>query len=272
MKLDNFFSTQPVFTYKEFVSYLDAQGTSNPNTQRELLAYHIKQNHIVRIRRRLFAVVPRAIAVPSTFIVDPYLIASKVSEDAVLSYHTAFDIHGVAYSSFYSFYYSLMSHIGLFQFQNHSFKRIQFPSELIKHNKQLFAVETRDRLGLDVKVTSLERTLVDVLNKPNLCGGWEEIWQSMSHVSVLDIDLIIAYAFLLDNATLIAKVGFFLEQNQIEYAVTDKQLAKLEARRPRSKHYFDKTDKSVGQLIPRWNLVIPVNIINKNWEEPHANI
>lgn len=68
-----------------------------------------------------------------------------------------------------------------------------------------------DRAGLSVRVTSLERTLVDVLVRPDLGGGWEEIWRSLEMVEFFDLDVVIDYTLLFENATTAAKVGFFLE-------------------------------------------------------------
>jgi hypothetical protein len=41
-----FFEQHPVFTRDEFVGFLVAQGTTNPHTQRELLTYHVKKQHM----------------------------------------------------------------------------------------------------------------------------------------------------------------------------------------------------------------------------------
>ena len=45
-------------------------------------------------------------------------------------------------------------------------------------------METLDRQGLPIRVTGLERTLVDVLDRPALAGGWEEAWRSWEGVAV----------------------------------------------------------------------------------------
>ncbi len=76
------------------------------------------------------------------------------------------------------------------------------------------------------------------MDRPNLGGGWEEIWQSLSLINRFKIEDIIRYALLLDNATTIAKVGFYLEQRQQELKVNKKQLEQLQAHRPASPHYL----------------------------------
>ena len=61
-----------------------------------------------------------------------------------------------------------------------------------------------------VSVTGLERTFVDVLNRPDLTGSWEEIWRSLESVEFFDLDKVAVYVDLFGNATTAAKVGFFL--------------------------------------------------------------
>ena len=63
-------------------------------------------------------------------------------------------------------------------------------------------------------MTGLERTLVDVLNRPDLTGSWEEIWRSLESVEFFDLDKVAEYVHLLGNATTAAKVDFFLEQHR----------------------------------------------------------
>jgi len=40
-----------------------------------------------------------------------------------------------------------------------------------------FAVSIAERSGQSLRVATLERTLVDVLDRPELSGSWEEIWR-----------------------------------------------------------------------------------------------
>ncbi len=272
MKLEKFLARYPVFTRKEYVAFLEAQGVVNLNTQRELLAYHLKQGHIVRIRQGFFASVPKSVSEPRNMPIDSYLIAGRVTKDAVLSYHTALDFFGVAYSAYYEFYYLSSSAIKRFQYQDNSFQRIAFPKSLRSKKKEKFAIVKQDRQGLDIYVTSVERTVVDVLNRFELGGGYEEIWRSTEMVSVLDIDLMIRYALLLDNATTVAKVGFFLETHQQEFSANKKHLATLEKNIPKSKHYMDRSNRKNCQYVKRWNLLVPIDVLEKNWEEPDDSV
>ena len=78
----------------------------------------------------------------------------------------------------------------------------------------MFGVLRHRRSGSEMRVTGLERTLVDVLDRPDLTGSWEEIWRSLESLEFFDIEQVIEYVLLLENATTAAKVGFFLERHR----------------------------------------------------------
>jgi predicted transcriptional regulator of viral defense system len=124
-----------------------------------------------------------------------------------------------------------------------------------------------DRAGLSIRVTSLERTLVDVLDRPDLSGGWEEIWRSLETIEYFDLDEIVAYARLLDNATTAAKVGFFLDQNRNRLSVSDAHLEPLLRLRPKHPTYLERGKKGHGSLVKTWNLIVPDEVQSRTWQE-----
>lgn len=134
------------------------------------------------MRRGLYCVVPPC-ADPATSPVDAYLLASRMTDDTVLAYHTALEFRGKAYSVFEEIQYLTGRATRPATFRSHRFRPVRFPKKIAASGKQLFAVNEVDRAGLSVRVTSLERTLADVLDRPDLGGGWEEIWRSLERWS-----------------------------------------------------------------------------------------
>lgn len=199
------------------------------------------------------------------FSVDPYLLASKMADDAVLAYHTALDFHSKSYSIYNQFLYLTKHSIRKATFQNYTFKAVRPPKPLLDQNQSKFGVVSQERNGLKIEVTSLERTLVDLFDKPHLGDGWEEIWRSLESVEFFNINEVIKYALLLSNATTVAKVGFFLEKNQKQLFVDKKDLQQLKKEIPMQPHYMDK--KLKGKLVKQWNLIVPEKILEKNWGE-----
>jgi predicted transcriptional regulator of viral defense system len=265
MKHEKFFRKHPVFTGEELNEHLSVLGKTGPRTRESLLNYHKKTGHIIPIRRGLYAVIPTG-ADSESYPVDPFLIAAKLTKDAVMSYHTALEIQGYAYSVREHLTYSAARPVPPATFRSNVFRGVKFPQALCRAEKEYFGVIAVDRAGLEVRVTSLERTLVDMLDRPDLCGSWEEIWRSLEGIEFFDPDQVVEYALLLGNATTIAKVGFYLEQHRESLMVEENHLKPLHDHRPRQPHYLDSSRKS-GKLVVNWNLVIPVDLFEQTWGE-----
>ena len=191
----------------------------------------------------------------------------------MIGYHTALAYHGKL-NSLRNDYIFLNKGTSppVFAFRNLEFKAVSYPINLIKHNKESYGVETKDHLGHKILVTNLERTLVDVLDRPTLLGDWEEIWKSLESIGYLDVDKVIHYLFLLRNKTTIAKVGFFLESHKEEFQISENKLDKMLKHCPMKPLYINKQSKQPYELISRWNIIVPESIINKVWEEPYGDI
>ncbi len=265
MRLTDFFAAHPVFTTEELTACLAQRDSRSPWTRKALLAHHEKQGRLLRVRRGLYSVLPPG-ADPATCPVDAYLLAAKMTDDAVLAYHTALELHGKAHSVFEELQYLTGRAARPMAFRSYRFRPVQFPKKLTAKGKQLFGVKEMDRAGITVRVATLERTLVDVLDRLDLGGGWEEIWRSLETVEFFDLDLVVQYALLLENATTAAKVGFFLEQHKDRLMVDESHLERLRARRPRKPHYLERARRR-GRLVSNWNLVVPLDLLERSWAE-----
>jgi predicted transcriptional regulator of viral defense system len=271
MKIQTFFLQNPIFSYQDFLKFLNAHGTRKHDAQNAALKYYLKTGGIIHLRRELYAVISPLNA-DNAASVDVYLLASKLTSDAILAYHTALELHGAAYSVFEDFTYISDHPLRPFQFNSHVFRGIFLPKNLLDKRKGNFGVISMKREGVDVRVTSLARTIVDVLARPELAGGWEEVWRSLESIAVFDVAEAVKYVQLLDNATLAAKLGFFLDQRSAALAVDSKHLKQLLKMIPSKPHYLERNRRRSGKVIARWNLVVPNEILSKTWEEPHEDV
>ena len=107
--------------------------------------------------------------------------------------------------------------------------------------------------------------MVDILSRPDLAGGWEEIWRSLESIEYFELDMIYDYLILLNNSTAFAKVGFYLEQHKEALMVDEPFLQKLEQHKPQSLHYMERQNRKNCTLLSRWNLLVPEELINRSW-------
>src|SRR5581483_11837094 len=106
MKLDTFFEKHQIFDTQELSLFLkgDACPKERTSTVYNMLTYHQKRGRIFRIRRKLYYSVPKGRS-STTYPVDPFLVASKMANDAVLGYRTALDLQGCLHSVTNEFIY-----------------------------------------------------------------------------------------------------------------------------------------------------------------------
>lgn len=272
MELEAFFYSNPVFRYEEFARFKNGGGeVSSARAIRKALHYYITKGRLINVRRGIYAVVPPGIQ-PEEILIDPYLLASKAAKDSILAYHTALELHGSAYSVFEQFTFLTAHKIKPFEVQNRWFRTVTLPTVLKDSTHAEFGIVNIDRQGVTIRVTSPERTFVDVLDRVELSGGWEEVVRSISNMAVLKVPDVITYCLLLNNRILAAKVGYFLEQRQGAFAVGEDVLKPLLDKKPLTAQSLLTDNREQGRLIKKWNIIFPINLLNKTWDEPDYDV
>jgi predicted transcriptional regulator of viral defense system len=266
MKPTDFFAQHPVFRFEEFRAAHQSTGTRSLATTASVLKQHVAAGNLINVRRGLYARVPDD-ATSTTFRVDPYLVASRLSDDAVIAYHGALQLLGKAHSQSHRITYLSGRRAKPFAFQGTDFVPVLAPVSLRRLPDLGGGLREERRRGLGVRVTGYERTLVDVLDSPDLGGGWEEIWRSLESIEFFDLDFVVDYALRLGSALTIARVGFYLEQHKDELLVENRYLDALRAHAPTKPRYFERRHRKGGTLVARWNLIVPETVLTRAWAE-----
>lgn len=262
----SFLAKHPVFSVEDFRSFQRERGSESPATRKNILARQEARGRILRIRRGLYAAVPVDVH-PDNVQVDPFLIAGKATPDAVLAYHTATELHGKAYSIFNEYQYLTSRVSRPWTFRQMRFRPVLQPKPLRESRKQSYGVEQLARGSTGVSVTTLERTSVDMLDRLDLAGGFEETWRFLESTGFLHTDEVVSYVRLLGNSTTAAKVGYCFERLREQLAVDESSLKLLEEMRPKQPHYVGKAKTGSNRFSSRWNLVLPELYVDMAWQE-----
>ncbi|OGQ88155.1 MAG: hypothetical protein A2289_24365 [Deltaproteobacteria bacterium RIFOXYA12_FULL_58_15] len=266
MKPTDFFARHQVFRFEEFLEAHQSGGKRSPETTGSVLKQHVAAGNLINVRRGLYARVPHG-ADAATFRVDPYLVASRLADDAVIAYHSALQLLGKAHSQSQRLTYLSGRRAKPFTFQDTEFIPVLVPVVLRKLPDLGGGIREERRQGQAMKVTGYERTFVDVLDAPEHGGSWEEIWRSLEAIEFVDLDFVVEYALRLGSALTVARVGFFLEQHKDALLVEERHLEALRARSPAQPRYFERRHRKGGKLVPDWNLIVPEQVRTRSWEE-----
>jgi predicted transcriptional regulator of viral defense system len=188
-----FFSATSVFRRAD---YARAVGrTSNDKTVTAMLSQHLRAGNIKRLARGVYASVPKH-ADSQTWWVDRLLAASRLRLDGVIGYHSALEAHGVAYTSEFDVQVIAPGEPGSVETADFSCRFVRPAAPLGPDS-----VTTLDRLGQAVPVTTLERTVADVFDRPDLAGGAEELVNSLDLIVRLDPQKLALHLAANGNAT-----------------------------------------------------------------------
>lgn len=260
MTSEEFFQTHPVFTHEE---YAVSRRSASPRTVDSLLRKHVASGRITRVRRGLYVATP---AGASATTVDPFLVATKAAPDAVVSHHAALQFHGRAYSIWSQVTFLTTHATRGFRFGPVEYVPVR-PSESVARLPDMGGgVERVPSGGGDVRVSTCERAMVDMLDSPSLGGGWEEIFRSLAMVEFFDLEAVIRYALALESAVTAARVGYFLSRHRERLFVEEVHLERLAAHAPKQARYLDAS-RDPGRPVRPWNLIVPEWVLDERWEE-----
>ena len=259
----SFFASHPVFRYDEFVAAHAERGGRSRQTSASVLKQHVAAGRLLHLRRGLYASLPPG-ADPASYPVDPFLIATQLGSDAVVVYHAALQFHGRVYSEWNRFHYLTLARQRRFVIRGMEFVPVQVPAALRALADLGGGVVERRYAGGVARVTTLERTLVDVLDSPSRCGGWEEMWRSLEMIEYFDLDAVLTYTRKLGSALTAARVGFFLEQHRETLMVETQHLEAFRELAPAQPRYLD-SGREPGTLVKGWNLVVPERVLARSW-------
>ena len=155
LKSAPFFSAHPVFRRAEYAAAVGRESGDKVVTA--MLAQHLKAGNIRRIARSVFASVPKH-ADARTWSVDRFLAASRMRAGGVVAYHSALELHGYAYTEGYDVQVIAPGEPRMFEANGLACRFVRPPRGFTGPDAgETDGVMLVDRLGLEVKVTTLAR-------------------------------------------------------------------------------------------------------------------
>jgi len=241
------------FTTDDLVKRLGIPRQAAHDVTRRLVA----ANQAQRLRRGLYAVMEPAYwhRPDAGFVANWYLAATRLAEPAgyFLAYYTAMEIPQMLQ-------HPLTTVIAATTEQRRTLDVGPVTFRFVKVAKRkFFGVEKRQiQRGRTVNVADLEKTFIDAADRPDLCGGIEEVFRGFDRrAEALDSDRILRYAMRLGSPTTTKRLGFLLEATGYgESAV----LLELREMAGRLHHYvpLDPKRPRDGRRDTRWELLVNV--------------
>jgi predicted transcriptional regulator of viral defense system len=256
-KAAEFYSAHPVFRFDEFLRAHTAAGRS-PETSAALLRNHVASGQLRNLRRGLYATLGGEG-------IDPWLVGSRLAEDAVLAYDGALSFHGLTGLG-HGMSLFTQERVSRFVFAEVVYRAVPPPAALAKEREWGGGIIKTERDGLELRVTTRERALVDVVDRLDLAPFEENLFDLFLAAGDLDVGFMVRYVRALGNALAAARLGCLLEHRP---GVSPAHLLAIERLRPSGPAYFDRRHRNRGDtFLSRWNLVVPRDLFDQGRRRP----
>lgn len=238
------FHTLKLFTLKDVIFL-----TGTERSAKELLRSYSQKGLVVQIRRNLYSVTDLA---TRATVATKFEIGSRISESSYISYHSALEYHGIAHQQFFTLYVSSESRFNDFDFEDIHYAYCK--SNLSK------GIEIPP-MDSKVKVTNLERSLIDCFDRIDRAGGLEELIHSISMLTYLDENKLLDYLDVYNKTFLYKKTGFILNYFQRDLKLSDNFIDYCHKKGSASVKYLTDAQES-DTFHKKWKIYAPKNILS----------
>jgi predicted transcriptional regulator of viral defense system len=222
--------------------------TGNNEAANSLIRSYKAKGLIERVRRDLYVAMSLETKQP---VPNRYAIASNAAPDAYVSYHTALEYHGLANQVYYEAYAASQSRFRTFEHDGVTYSHVQSPFDL--------GVETK---MAGVRVTDLERTVLDGINDFSRVGGLEELLRTIEIIPYLDSQKLTDYLSAYDKVFLYQKAGYILEHYKDGLKLTDDFFTACKVKVTKSKRYLYEGAQTKSLVFNKdWMVYVPENLL-----------
>jgi predicted transcriptional regulator of viral defense system len=149
--------------------------------------------------------------------------------------------------------------------KNVSLKKVWDTYTIASHeikNEWIFGTKIREVEGVNVRITSIERTLIDGLKRPDYSGGLNEVFKAwVRALPHIDMDQIVDYTEKYDRSILYQRVGYVCET----LGLTHEKFARWKQHNAprRGSRLLNPYKDFANTYDPGWNISInhPVSIL-----------
>lgn len=231
--------------------FKDFYQTTDSNA-RTMISQLVAMGWLVRVGRGAYQLQPAKTGLDPYPTADKFVVAGQFAEDSFIAYGSAAEYHGLTTQ--------------LFQNVLLATSRRRKQMYLPKLKLRLILIGTENFVGFqkiskapNVHVATIERTLIDAIDRPELCGGISDLTEILNRArSKTNIDRIMEYLPTYRSKSLIQRVGYLLDTFGFNLKSAEKQ--QLLSWCYGSKTYLFKRKQNspaqVHRFSKEWQLVV----------------
>jgi len=226
----------------------------SPASARSLIRHAVERGVVSRLEPGLFVLVPPELGRATEFAGNPYLVVRQLASDAeyFISHGSAMELHRMVTQPQFVIFTSVTKRL-----RNRTIHGTEFRFVLVRR-EDVFGVTTHWISKQDsVKVSDIERTVIDGLHLPAYCGGVTEVakglWMRRGDVKAKRL---IEYALRLGNGAVVRRLGYLLELYRL---APQEELRQIRSSLSATYAVLDPMQPAEGPHISAWRLRLNVS-------------
>ena len=221
--------------------------TGNRATAHSIIEAYKKRKLIDCVRRDLFVAISMETKQPVS---SRYVIASHTADGAYVSYHSAFEYHGLANQVYYEIYAA----------SKHRFRSFEYGGIIYKHVAPSIESGVEEKSN-GVRVTNIERTVLDGIDNFNKVGGFEELLRCIGMIPYLDGTLLCNYLSEYNKMFLYQKAGYILSHFRKDLKLKDNFFDTCMTKITGNKRYITESIREESNVFDKtWRLYVPKDL------------
>ncbi len=230
-------------------------------------AHHlVRKGWLERLRPGLFQLIPADRGREGIADTNPLAAGAVLADPYFFSFGTACTFHGLTEQVFAEIYIACQQ---------------RRPAESIRGTRYVFVNVRPERffgstdvtaLGETVRMATLERALIDALDRPQYAGGLGEVSRVVMRAATrVSWDALFDVLGLWKESACVQRLGYLLDLHQVEVP-PDRRSALASLVRPTSRVHLGPRHKwgTVGKLVSPWNIIenVPREALIEKGERP----
>ena len=129
---------------------------------------------------------------------------------------------------------------------------------ICKHVKDIKFVNNIVNEG--IRVSSLEKTIIDCIDNIDLAGGIEEVLNALEQIKYVNENKLLEILKDINKMFLYQKIGFLFELYNNQLDLSNEFFAECKSHTSKKVNYFMQYEFKDTELNEKWNLIVPKNI------------
>lgn len=223
----------------------------------DLILHRLEQKRwLNKIKKGIYQIIPSDygysldVPVPQ----DSYYIASRLFKNYYISHFSAAFLHGLTDQIPSTVFVSTTEKYEYKPRPPHKFQFIYMSPQ-----KLTFGCMKRNYRGVEIVISNIEKTLVDVIDKPKYAGGLSIVYEIVNRARrTVNLRLLFEYVLKMKKKSLVQRMGLLTELSGYQW--TSQQIEQFQKYVGKNKSYLDPlaNKKQIDGYSRKWQLIINV--------------